>query len=127
MFRWPRLRKESIATPVIVNVVDDDYIDNFVIEWSLKYPVDRWWRRKHKVAFNSPVHRDTSFFDMRFEFEEEMMLRKTRREHSYIPNTGNWIDVDVLTSEDEGLSDKEKIEKYKREFEHIDLDQYSVD
>lgn len=103
---------------IVVNVIDDNYIKDFILEWNLKYPIDRWWREKHSIAFNSPVHRAVSLIDMRIEFEEERMFRKMRSIQDYTPNTGDWFKGDI--DDDELLTEEERIAKYKKEFEDIE-------
>jgi hypothetical protein len=111
--------KKKISKPIVVNVIDKDYIKNFVYQWNLSYPIDRWWRNKHKIAFNSPEHRAVSFFDMRFEFDEDELFNKEYK--NYVPDIDDWLDVD---KDDEFLTDEQKLDKYKKEFKDLDLSQY---
>lgn len=118
-------RKKQISTvPIITNVFDETYLTEFVYQWSLAFPIDRYWRNKHKIAFNSPIHREVSFFDMRFEYEEDLIFERSKEEE-YIPNTGSWLKESALKDEDENLTEEEKIVKYKKEFEDLDLSQYN--
>lgn len=66
-------------------------VTNAVISWNLRFPVDRWWRMRHNVPFMSPVHRETSFLDQMFEYEEEKMFLPTKTEDDtdkYVPGIG---------------------------------------
>ena len=117
-------KKKSTSPPINVNVVDEEYAIDFSLNWNLTYPVDRWWREKHQVAFNSPAHRVVSFWDMRFEFEEYLLFKRKRDAQDYKPNTGDWINVESLMLDDADLTEEEKLIKYKKEYESIDLDQY---
>jgi hypothetical protein len=54
-------------------------IRKFALDWNTKYPIDRYWRKKHKVAFNSELHRQTSLLDMRIEFEEDGLFKEAER------------------------------------------------
>jgi len=112
-----------MSCPVVLNYVDENYITDFVLQWSLKYPIDKWWRDKYKVSFNSPQHRVLSFIDLRFEYEEDLLFH--REERDYKPNTGNWLKEDNRVDQDASLTDSEKMEKYKREFKSMDLSQYT--
>lgn len=118
-------KRKTKSPPVVVNVIDDDYVKDFCYQWSVKYPIDRWWRNKHKVAFNSPQHRSVSFIDMRIEFEEDMIFRKGRLENNYIPNKGEWLKEDALFDDDSELTEEQRLAKYKKEFEEMDLSQYN--
>lgn len=51
-------------------------IESFVYKWNLNYPIDRWWREKHKIVFNSPEHRVVSFLDMYIEWVEDQIYSK---------------------------------------------------
>lgn len=69
-------------------------IRDFVYRWNHKFSIDRWWRKKYNIAFNSPQHREMSFIDMRIEYEEELLfqsLKKKDDEETYEPGTGNYL------------------------------------
>jgi len=77
-------------------VYRNDSLKDFVCSWNNKFPIDRWWRQKHQVAFNSSVHRDSCFIDMYFEFLEDRLWEKAVRqqekdEDPYIPGRGNFL------------------------------------
>ena len=84
-----------------------DPIKSFMQWWNVMYPVDRWWRQKHKVAFNSAAHGAMSLIDMKIEFEEDVMFANLKnieeKEKSYKPGTGNWLSPTKITkmTEDE--------------------------
>jgi len=54
-------------------------IRKFVLEWNIKFPIDRWWREKYKQSFNSPIHRECSFIDMAIEFQDDVMFDELRQ------------------------------------------------
>jgi len=56
------------------NISSKDF-SNFIIEWNIKFPFDRWWRKKYNVAFNSLEHRKMSLIDIKYEYEEERVLK----------------------------------------------------
>ncbi len=94
----------------------DEYIDNFVLNWNYRYPVDRWWREKHKVAFNSPAHRISNFWNQLFEYKEDVMYVKLAKENDYSPNANDWLQIHE--EEDESLENTiagamEEIRKFK--------------
>jgi hypothetical protein len=92
-------------------------IEDFIYRWNVTYPMDRWWREKHKVAFNSPEHRVVSFLDMYIEWREEQLYNKVRenniRHTEYKP--GDW-----LQDRKKVISIAEEIEA----FENTDLSQF---
>jgi hypothetical protein len=70
-----------------------DDIDTFIYKWNATYPIDRWWRERHKIAFNSPEHRVVSFLDIYIEWQEEQLVSKAReatmKNAEYTP--GDWL------------------------------------
>lgn len=61
-------------------------IKDFVISWNFETFIDRWWREKHKVAFNTPLHRSNDFISMAFEYLEDKMYKEWYTEKDeYIP------------------------------------------
>jgi hypothetical protein len=92
-------------------------IDSFIYKWNAMYPMDRWWRERHKIAFNSPEHRVVSFLDIYTEWQEDRLYNKARmietKNAEYKP--GDW-----LTEHRIELSIEEEI----REFEKIDLSKF---
>lgn len=73
-----------------------DEIDRFIIKWNNNFPIDRWWRQKHNIAFMSPEHRQVSFIHQLIEFREDVLYNKTsskkdNNNEEYIPNIGNWL------------------------------------
>ena len=51
-------------------------LQHYVLWWNSRFPYDRWWREKHKVAFMSPRHKEANFIHMKFEYEEDRFFRK---------------------------------------------------
>jgi len=76
-------------------------IITFIKDWNHKYPIDYWWRRKHKIPFNSKLHKEQSLLDMRIEYEEDFLygeyldseIEKAKNginsEKKYIPGHGS--------------------------------------
>lgn len=72
----------------------------YVREWNDKFPIDRWWRKKHGIPFGSPRHLDQSLMDMRFEFEEDQFYKKIEivtyneefgKKDNYTPGANDWL------------------------------------
>lgn len=70
-----------------------------IIGWNKRFPLDRWWRAKHNIAFMSPEHRKSSFLYQLMEFEEDKLFLKTAAPEDplqrYIPNIGDMFKVSV--------------------------------
>lgn len=92
------------------------YNSDFIVEWNSEYPLDRWWRKKHGVPFNSTEHRSISPQDMLFEFLEDAFYKKIYEslthveEEKYIPGSKTFLKGQEVTAES---------------FEEIDLDMFN--
>ena len=63
-----------------------------VINWNNRFPLDRWWRIKHNVAFMSPVHRESSFIHQLMAFEEDkLFMPDISEEVKYVPGVGDFL------------------------------------
>jgi hypothetical protein len=87
---------------------------NYVTSWSVKFPVDRWWRKKYNIAFNSSAHRESNFIDQLIEWEEDKLFAELDREDDYTPNTSNWL----IRKESETM--EESIESLRNEFSDLE-------
>lgn len=94
-----------------------DELKDFIFKWNIDFPIDRWWRKRHGVIFNSSIHREVSFVDMFIEFLEEDLYeefeekRLKLEEDPYIPGQGNFL---FKREDAQELTDQE--------FSDIDLD-----
>lgn len=68
-------------------------IQEQVIEWNAKFPLDKWYREKYRIPFMSKQHRESSFYNIRYEWEEEKLFNNLEisETEEYIPNTGNFF------------------------------------
>lgn len=76
-----------------------DDVRSYVVNWNTRFPLDRWWRKKYNITFNSPVHRESCFLDQLFEWEEEQLFEELYNEDPFTPNSGNWIKQQKITEE----------------------------
>lgn len=92
-----------------------DDLEDFILKWNLDFPIDRWWRKKHGVIFNSSVHREVSFIDMFVEFLEDSLYedlkeKKTKqKEAPYVMGSKNFLFAREVSQEmtDEEFNDIE--------------------
>lgn len=49
-----------------------------VADWNNKYPIDRWYRKKYDLKFNSAEHRASNLLDIYFEFIEDKMYAEAQ-------------------------------------------------
>jgi len=107
-----------IAAKKVNNKLQD--LKDFVIQWNVDFPIDRWWRKKYSVAFNSPEHRAVSLIDMRFEWEEDELFEEINNKPEYKP--GDFLKKDRFNKE--GKTEEELNEEFIEEFKNIDLSQF---
>lgn len=89
-------------------------VTTFIHRWNITYPIDRWWRGKHGVAFNSPVHRVVSFLDMYTEWLEDAVFNNALAQavKNTVYKPGDWL---MQTEEDVDT------EREIKEFESMDF------
>lgn len=72
-------------------MVERSELEQAVVSWNNRFPLDRWWRNKHEVAFMSPVHRESSFLYQLFEFEEDKLFSKAATEATTVKGGGGYV------------------------------------
>ena len=94
-------------------------IKDFILNWNYKFPMDRWWREKHGIAFNSPEHRISSFIDQFYEFEEDRLYRKLRESKpKYEPNNNDYLNIknNKIENIEDGIDEAlRELERFKKE------------
>lgn len=94
-------------------------IPELVEIWNKKIPIDRWYREKYNIPFNSSAHRQVCLADMFYEFYESQRYNRIIKdkennkieEDIYIKGKGNFMKSVSYTQ-----ADIDKI------FEELDLD-----
>jgi len=87
-------------------------VRDFVVEWNHRFPMDLWWRRRHRVPFACSQHKGMNLLDILFDMQEEILIMESKaklQEEKYQPGYGKW--GRVLTEEDEA-----------KMFDELDLD-----
>lgn len=99
---------------------------SLMIQWNRRFPIDRWWRQKHNVAFLSKEHRESSFLDQLFEFEEDQFFKELREEKEkrvieYTPNMGEFFkdELDLMEEEVEPQSLEESVAAFRKEMAEL--------
>lgn len=90
-----------------------------VERWNTLYPLDKWYRDRYNIRYNSQEHQSTEIVDIRFAFEEERVyaeairhLSKRDERKPYHPGTGQWLRPQE--SDDNALSKEEIDDIYDR-------------
>lgn len=94
-------------------------IDNFIIQWNRKFPMDRLWRQKYKVPFLSSTHRECSFIDQLIDLREESLFLSSKEENNddidvYIPNVGDIFKTHTNEKKSNEISDQD-IEEFREQ------------
>ena len=95
----------------------------YITDWNIKYPLDRWWREKFKVAIFSDEHKRATFLDMRLQYEEECLYNEVRKPKEgvevYIPGKGDYFKSLTNNQSESNLT--------QSLFDSIDLDEIEYD
>ena len=51
-------------------------IEQDIALWNNRFPLDRWFRKKHKTPFLSYTHREFTFYAEYFEYHEDRLFKK---------------------------------------------------
>ena len=86
-------------------------IKEFVENWNKAIPIDRWYRKKYNIAFNSPIHKQINLIDIFIEFWEFVITQKPKQEElkqePYVRGEGNFMKDIVYSQKDiDDLFDK---------------------
>jgi hypothetical protein len=79
---------------------------SFIITWNNTFPLDKWYREKYKIRFNSEEHRRTCQIDIYYEWLEEQVYKEyevnlvdsMRKAEDYAK--GIWIKEKVVTEDE---------------------------
>ena len=96
-------------------------IRKFIEKWNVDFPIDRWWRKKHNIPFNSEEHRGHSLLDMRIEYEEDVMyneIHSVSLNKTYDPGRGEWLAKRKPKEDSKAVID--------HAFENIDLSNITI-
>lgn len=95
----------------------------FIINWSNKYPIDKVWREKHGVAFNSKKHRKLKIIDLLIDIGQQValgqLLQSPLVEGEYVGGRGKYFKkktVQVITQKE-----------IEQSFDKIDIENLEFD
>lgn len=90
-----------------------------IVQWNIRFPLDREYRKKHNVTFGSTVHREINQVDLLFDHLEDTLYKEVwkeaeeqvKMERQYAE--GKWMKEIELTQEDElSLFDQLKVSNF---------------
>lgn len=81
-----------------------------IYKWNSLYPLDKWWRDKYKISYNSDEHRNSCLLDIAQEYQEQKIFNKMYEDFSEPDyKKGNWIDeVEIKMSDEDTIAQFEK-------------------
>lgn len=83
-------------------------------DWNINFPLDRWWRLKHKIPFGSKAHMEANFIDMLVEFEEDKLFVELE----------SLSNKRLSSNDDELKTEEEQFEDFLEESKSLDLSQF---
>lgn len=84
----------------------------FVIRWNNNHPLDRFFRDKYQISFNSPRHREINQLDILFEYIESVLIKESEEkiekelQQRKQLEKGIWLSDNVTEEVNESLFDK---------------------
>ena len=82
-----------------------------MIRWSNDHPLDRGFREKYNIPFNSPQHREINQFDILLEYIENVLMQEYEErvesdvKNRELYNKGIWLNENVTEEENESFFD----------------------
>lgn len=87
-------------------------LKTFIINWNNLFPLDRWYREKYKIPFNSKKHLKASQVDILLEYIEEISFKEysddmiSDIENKKLLDKGEWLKpTEVTEKESDDLFD----------------------
>lgn len=92
--------------------------EDFIIKWNVKFPADRWWRKKYNIPLFSESHLQQSQIYISLEYIEDQFFKDVYekieeekvREERY--KKGEWIQPAISVIEEDELFDDIDLTKF---------------
>jgi len=100
----------------------------FIEDWNIKYPYDRWWRKKYNIPFGSKLHREQSHVDMVLEYREDQYFKSlsdqavTKEEFE---DQEKILISKITALKAEKIAKKESSKISDKEFDELDISQFN--
>ena len=99
-------------------------VTSYIINWNSLYPIDFWWRKKYDIPFGSEQHKQATFIQMFFDYEEEKMMSKIINKKSKEDDEAGF-DFEKA-QEKSGVGKKMSQAQIDDDFDKIDLSSYNT-
>lgn len=100
-------------------------IEKFILEWNIRYPFDRYIRKKYNILFGSPEHKALNFIDMSFEYKEDLIMKREEKKVQEEEDKDFWasnLPSEVVKTMEEAKKKIKKMSKKEVDQEFADLD-----
>lgn len=83
-----------------------------MIRWNNDHPLDKGFRDKYKIAFNSSQHRESNQFDILLEYIENSLMQEyeikieKEEKNKKLFDKGIWLNENVTEEQSEDLFEK---------------------
>ena len=92
-----------------------------IVRWNNRFPLDRWWRKKYSLAYNSQLHQEISQLDIFFEwFEDEIFKDYEHNQELFKEKEEKLKNGELLTSRSVESEEQEFM------FDSLDLSQLNI-
>ena len=91
-------------------------LKRFIVAWNNKYPLDRRFRKKYNIAFNSEEHRRYNQIDVYLDLLEDSMVEKERESYLNYSKLKEEYQKDgvFLLSQEERMTEEEKDDLFEK-------------
>lgn len=96
------------------NILINNY-KRFLIEWNNRFPLDRRFRKKYNISFNSEEHRKTNQVDMFLDLLEDSMVERQKGNYIKYNTFKDEMEKDnqFLVSQEESMTEEEKDDAFE--------------
>lgn len=61
-------------------IIDNESLDEFILNWNRRHPFDRYIRKKYGISFGSKRHLELNPVDMMIEYREDVLMKRINEE-----------------------------------------------
>lgn len=127
MLNW--IKKMDNKPLIKIKDIPQLNIQKFIEVWNLKYPYDRWWRKKYGIPFGSTKHKEASFIEMVIEYKEDKFFQNLANKDADNSDIEGEVDR-IIEGENGEQNQQNKVVKLNKqeldkEFDNINLDEFN--
>lgn len=97
------------------NQISVENLEEFLIDWNLKFKFDRLYRKKYNIPFGSKAHLEANQVDIYLDILEDKMMNRLQKEYdAHISNLEDYNKTGKFLKEQQ--EDPEAVEKMLKNF-----------